>query len=115
MPSAMVDVESVGSDGPLVDVESVGSNGPLVTQAYVCPGKGERLVLQDITLPALKATHVECDVTYCGLCHTDIHMKENDWGVSNYPLVLGHEGIATVRKVGSSVRNLKVGDTVGIT
>ena len=41
--------------------------------------------------------------------------RDNDWGISNYPLVLGHEGIATVRKVGSSVRNVKVGDVIGIT
>ena len=48
---------------------------PLVTQAYVCTGKGEKLVLQDITLPAMKATMVELDMIYCGLCHTDIHMR----------------------------------------
>lgn len=90
-------------------------DGPLVTQAMVCNGKGEKLVLQDITLPAMKATMVELDTTYCGLCHTDIHMKDNDWGISDYPIVLGHEGIGIVRKIGSAVRNLKVGDTVGIT
>ena len=50
-------------------------DGPLVTQAYVCPAKGEKLVLQDITLPPLGATQVEIDVTHCGLCHTDIHMR----------------------------------------
>ena len=49
--------------------------GPLVTQAYVCKAKGEKLVLQDITLPPLTATQVELDLTHCGLCHTDIHMR----------------------------------------
>lgn len=51
--------------------------GPLVSQAYVCKAKGEKLVLQDITLPALTATQVELDITHCGLCHTDIHMRDN--------------------------------------
>lgn len=50
-------------------------DGPLVTQAFVCKDKGQPLVLQDITLPPLKATMVELDVTHCGLCHTDIHMR----------------------------------------
>ena len=49
--------------------------GPLVTQAYVCAGKGEKLVLKDITLPAMTATQVQLDITHCGLCHTDIHMR----------------------------------------
>jgi len=88
---------------------------PLVTQAYVCNAQGEDLVLQDITLPPMKATMVELDMACCGLCRTDIHMKDNDWGSSDFPLVLGHEGIGTVRAVGSSVVNLKVGDIVGVT
>ena len=42
-------------------------------------------------------------------------MRDNDWGISNYPLVLGHEGVGIVRKMGSSVKTLKVGDRVGLT
>lgn len=50
-------------------------NGPLKTQAYVCKAKGEKLQLMEITLPDLQATDVELDMTFCGLCHTDIHMR----------------------------------------
>lgn len=50
-------------------------NGPLVTQAYVCKAKGDPLVLEDIILPPLTPTQVELDLTHCGLCHTDIHMR----------------------------------------
>jgi D-arabinose 1-dehydrogenase-like Zn-dependent alcohol dehydrogenase len=50
-------------------------DGPLKTEAYVCKGKGEKLELMEITLPAMKAIDVELDMQYCGLCHTDIHMK----------------------------------------
>lgn len=89
--------------------------GPLVTQAMVCEAQGQPFVLKDITLPAMKETMVECDLLYCGLCHTDIHMRDNDWGISNYPMVAGHEGIAKVRNVGSCVKTLQVGDIVGIT
>lgn len=41
-------------------------NGPIVTKAYVCHEKGAKLVLEDITLPALTATQVEVDITHCG-------------------------------------------------
>lgn len=50
-------------------------DAPLVTQAMVCPAKGEPFQLMDITLPAMTPTMVELDITYCGLCHTDIHMR----------------------------------------
>lgn len=49
-----------------------------------------------------------------GLCHTDITMRDNGWGVTDYPIVLGHEGIGKVRRVGSSVSHAKVGDRVAI-
>jgi uncharacterized zinc-type alcohol dehydrogenase-like protein len=42
-------------------------------------------------------------------------LLDNDWGISDYPLVLGHEGVGTVRRVGDAVKGLKVGDVVGVT
>ena len=58
---------------------------------------------------------VEIDMKYNGLCHTDIHMRDNDWGITNYPLVAGHEGIGTIRRTGMDVKTHKVGDVVGVT
>lgn len=87
----------------------------LVTEAMVCEAQGKPFVLKEITLPPMKETMVECDLLYCGLCHTDIHMRDNDWGISNFPMVAGHEGIGKVRKVGSCVKTLQIGDVVGIT
>lgn len=71
--------------------------------------------MQTITLPPLKSTDVEVDMQYNGLCHTEIHMRDNDWGISNYPMVAGHEGIGIVRRIGSDVKTHKVGDVVGVT
>ncbi len=84
------------------------------TQAWVCPEKGAKLELKEIELEELQAHEVQVEISHCGLCHTDIHMRDNDWGVSNYPLVAGHEGVGKVVKVGNRVKNLKVGDRVGI-
>ena len=53
-------------------------------------------------------------VKYCGVCHSDIAMVDNDWGFSTYPLVPGHEIIGTVTAIGEDVHGLKVGEAVGV-
>ncbi|KAK4263053.1 hypothetical protein QN277_028529 [Acacia crassicarpa] len=53
-------------------------------------------------------------VLYCGVCHSDLHMLKNEWGVSTYPLVPGHEIVGIVKEVGSKVEKFKVGDKVGV-
>lgn len=57
---------------------------------------------------------VSIEIDYCGVCHTDIHFAENDWGVTQFPVVPGHEIIGRVTAVGSDVTDYKVGDTVGV-
>jgi uncharacterized zinc-type alcohol dehydrogenase-like protein len=57
---------------------------------------------------------VDVAVSYCGICHSDLSMIDNEWGMSAYPLVAGHEVVGKVVAVGSSVKNLKVGQTVGV-
>ena len=34
---------------------------------------------------------VRFDIAYCGVCHSDLHQVRNEWGISQYPLVPGHE------------------------
>ncbi|KAB1211050.1 putative mannitol dehydrogenase [Morella rubra] len=53
-------------------------------------------------------------VLYCGICHSDLHMVKNEWGMSTYPLVPGHEIVGEVTEVGSKVEKVKVGDKVGV-
>ncbi|WP_406663436.1 NAD(P)-dependent alcohol dehydrogenase [Gallaecimonas sp. GXIMD1310] len=62
----------------------------------------------------LRPDDVAIDIEYCGVCHSDIHMAENDWGGSQYPVVPGHEIIGKVTAVGSDVTRYKVGDQVGV-
>lgn len=54
------------------------------------------------------------DILYCGVCHSDIHQVNNDWGGSKYPLVPGHEIVGRVTKVGSSATKFKAGDIAGV-
>nr|CAJ44443.2 cinnamyl alcohol dehydrogenase [Leucaena leucocephala]CAJ90658.1 cinnamyl-alcohol dehydrogenase [Leucaena leucocephala] len=52
-------------------------------------------------------------VHYCGICHSDLHQIKNDLGMSNYPMVPGHEVVGEVIEVGSNVTKFKVGEVVG--
>ena len=55
------------------------------------------------------------EIQYCGICHTDIHQVNNEWGGSStYPMVPGHEITGTVTGVGPKVSRYKVGDRVGV-
>ncbi len=53
-------------------------------------------------------------ILYCGVCHSDLHTARNDWGVTTYPVVPGHEIIGRVESVGAEVKNFKPGETVGV-
>jgi alcohol dehydrogenase (NADP+) len=53
-------------------------------------------------------------IDYCGICHSDIHMVNNDWGSSVYPMVPGHEIVGRVSKTGSGVKKFREGDLVGV-
>lgn len=57
---------------------------------------------------------VEIDVQYCGICHSDVSMLNNEWGMTQYPFVPGHEAAGTVAAVGEQAKNIKVGDRVGL-
>ena len=63
---------------------------------------------------ALREDDVNIDILYCGVCHSDIHIAESDWGPSEYPVVPGHEIIGRVMAVGNKVSKYKVGDIVGV-
>ncbi len=62
----------------------------------------------------LGLAEVEIGVTHCGICHSDIHLISNDWGISQYPFIPGHEVIGTVTAIGAAVRSLVVGQRVGL-
>lgn len=57
---------------------------------------------------------VEIDILFCGVCHTDIHFINNDFGMSIYPMVPGHEIVGRVVSVGNHVKKFKQGDIAGV-
>lgn len=62
----------------------------------------------------LQANDVMIEVLYCGVCHSDLHMARNEWGVSRYPLVPGHEIVGRVAAEGDNVTQFAMGQTVGV-
>lgn len=67
-----------------------------------------------VELRELQADDVKIEILYCGVCHSDLHMARNEWGVSRYPLVPGHEIVGRVVAVGGNVTKFAAGDTVGV-
>jgi uncharacterized zinc-type alcohol dehydrogenase-like protein len=57
---------------------------------------------------------VEIEVQYCGICHSDLSMLNNEWGMTKFPFVPGHEAIGKVTQVGASAKSVTVGQTVGL-
>ncbi len=63
---------------------------------------------------ALAPTDIEIEISHCGLCHSDIHLVDDGWGRSAYPLVPGHEIVGTVAARGDGIEHLEVGQRVGV-
>ncbi|MBL8962810.1 MAG: NAD(P)-dependent alcohol dehydrogenase [Phycisphaeraceae bacterium] len=57
---------------------------------------------------------VEIDILFCGVCHSDLHFARNEWGMTAYPLVPGHEILGRVSRIGREVTRFKVGDTAAV-
>lgn len=72
-----------------------------------------KVEIKRITLRALKAGEALVDVECCGVCHTDLHVVNGDFG----PVpgrIPGHEGVGIVRAVANDVTSVRVGDRVSI-
>jgi alcohol dehydrogenase (NADP+) len=86
----------------------------LPSKSYAAMAVSENLVPWDFTRRSPGPHDVLVEILYCGVCHTDIHFIRNDFGMSNYPLVPGHEIVGKVTDIGNHVKEFNVGDTVGI-
>ena len=82
--------------------------------AYAALEQGGELTPFSYDMSPPVGDEVIMEVKYCGICHTDTSMINNEWGVSQYPLVAGHEVIGRVLEVGEHVKRLKTGEWVGL-
>ncbi len=68
----------------------------------------------DIDRRKVLENDVEIDILFCGVCHSDLHFARNDWGMTQYPVVPGHEIVGRVTEVGAGVSKYKEGDLVAV-
>jgi uncharacterized zinc-type alcohol dehydrogenase-like protein len=83
-------------------------------KAYAAHEPAANLEPFEVKRREVKENDIQIDIEYCGVCHSDIHTVNNDWGGSQYPVVPGHEIIGRVVNVGENVSDFKEGDLVGV-
>jgi uncharacterized zinc-type alcohol dehydrogenase-like protein len=81
---------------------------------YAAHGPHEQLKPFSFEMGEIGSEQVDIKVINCGICHSDLSMMNNDWGMSAYPIVPGHEIIGEVVAAGNAVKNVNVGDKVGL-
>ena len=85
-----------------------------IIHGFATHAAGAELLPYKYDAGELRSSDVEIKISHCGICHSDIHLIDNDWGISKYPFIPGHEIVGTVTKTGSSVAEMAVGDRVGV-
>ncbi len=82
--------------------------------AYAAHEPGGMLVPFTYEPGPLDSDAVDIEVESCGICHSDLSMLDNDWRITEYPFVPGHEVIGIIRAVGDNVNHLHRGNRVGL-
>ena len=83
-------------------------------KAYAALEAGQPLQAFEYDPGPLGPHDVEIDVESCGICHSDLSMLDNEWGMTEYPFVPGHEVVGSVSAVGEHVSGVSVGQRVGL-
>lgn len=83
-------------------------------KAFAATEAGGELKPFDYDPGPLGKNEVEIEVDFCGICHSDLSMLDNEWGLTRYPFVPGHEVVGVIGKTGAEVHSLKIGDKVGL-
>ena len=81
---------------------------------YACQEKGADLTPFEYDPGQLGPDQVEVEVDYCGICHSDLSMIDNEWQMSSYPFIPGHEAVGKIVAVGDLVPQERVGERVGV-
>ncbi len=84
-------------------------------RAAVLHGVGEPLRIEELELDPPKAGEVSVRMLASGVCHSDVHRADGDWGEGTiHPIVLGHEGAGVVEALGEGVTGLDLGQLVAL-
>ena len=106
--------EQSASPSAVQSGRSVRIGDPVNYKAWVAKAAKQPMVLEIVDLGPLGVEDVEVAVDHCGVCHSDLSVWNNDWGISQYPAILGHEVVGRVTAVGPNAKGLTVGQRVGV-
>lgn len=84
------------------------------TRAYAAYAPDQLLAPFQFERRQPRPDDVAIEILYCGVCHSDLHFARDDWGMSRYPVVPGHEIVGRVIAVGDQVTRFQAGDLVGV-
>ncbi len=84
------------------------------TRAFAAPSAIDPLGPFRIERREPRPSDVEIDILFCGVCHSDLHFARNEWGMTQYPVVPGHEILGRVMRVGQDVKKFKAGDLAAV-
>lgn len=83
-------------------------------RAMVLFKQRERLRYTELPVPAIGRNEVLIKVEACGVCRTDLHILDGELPEPKLPLVMGHQIVGTIIKIGGSVKGFKPGERVGV-
>ncbi|MHB8302174.1 MAG: NAD(P)-dependent alcohol dehydrogenase [Acidobacteriaceae bacterium] len=81
---------------------------------YATHAAGAELLPFKYEAGELQPNEVEIDITHCGICRSDLHLIDNDWGLTKYPFVPGHEIVGTIAAMGGQVKDRSTGQRVAV-
>ncbi|WP_427982063.1 NAD(P)-dependent alcohol dehydrogenase [Agarivorans sp.] len=84
------------------------------TVGYAAHSENTELAPYHFERRELRPNDVAIEISYCGVCHSDLHTVNGDWGPQPYPLVPGHEIVGIVSAVGSDASKYNIGDKVAV-
>ena len=82
--------------------------------AWVARAPKQPMTLETLDLGPIGPEDVEVAVEHCGLCHSDLSVLNNEWGISQYPAILGHEVVGRVTALGQNAKGIEIGQRVGV-
>ncbi|WP_327280549.1 NAD(P)-dependent alcohol dehydrogenase [Streptomyces sp. NBC_01278] len=82
--------------------------------AYAAPAAKAPLERTTVERRAVGENDVLIDITFVGICHSDIHQVREGWGKAIFPMVPGHEIAGVVAEAGPGVTRYGAGDRVGV-
>ncbi len=83
--------------------------------AAVVASRGAALTIEQFDLDEPAPNEIAVRIAATGICRTDLHMRDGEYPIPDFPVVPGHEGAGVVTAVGSAVADVRIGDRVLLT